>query len=83
VIVSISADGVVKIDNHDNFGRFNVKVDASSDVLGHLIEHVTGMVDFVNAYTACVKVSFLRKIYSTAEWQDGLSKIIAKAAPHG
>ncbi|AMJ61542.1 hypothetical protein [Bosea sp. PAMC 26642] len=83
MIVRVSTGGVVAIDDLDDFARFKVTVDASSDAWADVSGRVSGKVDFADAHTAWVMVCFLRGASATAEWQDGLSKMIAKAAPHG
>jgi hypothetical protein len=83
MIVALGADGSFRLDEPDDFRKFKVVIAAGRDAFADLRGRFDGRVDFDDADTAWVAVAALRGRADDAAWQQGLSAMIEKAAPHG
>jgi hypothetical protein len=86
VIIKVTADGAVALEERDNFRAFKLVVDGSRETLDAARRRLAGTAELVDADTAWVFEDALRRrpdVAHDAAWQQGLGAMIDKARPHG
>jgi hypothetical protein len=86
MIVQIADARTIRLDDAHNFRKFHVQVDLPESRLADLRDAFPGTVAFEDAATAWVSIPALRAwpaLTDDQAWQQGLSAMIEKAAPHG
>jgi hypothetical protein len=86
MIVKVTADRRVELDDRDNFRAFKVMVEGGRDDLDAVRRALAGVAELVDADTAWVSQAALRgrsDVANDSTWQQSFEAMIAKARPHG
>jgi hypothetical protein len=86
MLIKVTADRSVLLEEHDNFRAFKVVVEGRRDGLPAVREALNDIAELDGADTAWVFERALRSWSSVADdvlWQQALTEMIEKARPHG
>ena len=86
MIIRLARDGAVHLDAPTDFKRFKVVVEGADKDVARARNALSKVAKLEDETTAWVSETALRAwdgLASDGAWQDGLSAMIAKAAPHG
>src|SRR5574338_1704780 len=86
MIIRLARDGVLHLEAPEDFKRFKVVIEDATKDVARARAALGKVAKLEDAATAWVSEAALRKVSGLANdraWQDGLTAMIAKAAPHG
>jgi hypothetical protein len=86
MIVKMTADRRVVLEDRDNFRAFKLVVEGRRDDLAAVRRALRGTAELVDADTAWISQAALRhwpEVADNAAWQQAFSAMIEKARPHG
>ena len=86
MIVKLTADRTVMLDDHDNFRAFKLVVDGRREDIDAARRALAGIAELADADTAWVSQDALRtrpEIATDTAWQQAFAAMIEKARPHG
>ena len=86
MIVKLTADRTVVLEDRDNFRAFKVVVDGRREDIDDVRRALAPMAELVDADTAWVSQDALRTHHEVADdtaWQQAFAGMIEKARPHG
>jgi hypothetical protein len=86
MIVKVTADRRVMIDDRDNFRAFKLVVEGRREDIDAVRGALAGVAELVDADTAWVSQAALRgrpEVANDTGWQQSFDTMIEKAKPHG
>jgi hypothetical protein len=86
MIVKVTADRRIELEDRDNFRAFKLVVDGGRDDIDAVSRALAGIAELVDADTAWVSQATLRarpEVANDTTWQQSFEAMIAKARPHG
>jgi hypothetical protein len=86
MIVKLTADGTIVLDDHDNFRAFKLVVEGRREDIDAARRGLAGVAELTDADTAWVSQDALRTRNDVADdtaWQQSFAAMIEKARPHG
>ena len=86
MFLKVAPDGVVTLEDRDNFRAFKLVVERPRDRFDELRGALAGTADVPDRNTAWIFEAALRRwpaVASDDAWQQGLTAMIEKARPHG
>jgi hypothetical protein len=86
MIVKVTADRRVELEDRDNFRAFKLVVEGDRDDIDAVRSTLAGTAELVDADTAWVSQAALRarpEVANDATWQQSFDAMIEKARPHG
>jgi hypothetical protein len=86
MLVKVTADRRVVLEERDNFRAFKLVVEGSGQDLDAIRRALQGTAELVDADTAWISEAALRRrpeVAQDATWQQSLGVMIEKAKPHG
>ena len=86
MFLKVSSDGVMTLEDRDNFRAFKLTIASSRDALDIVRRTLAGKAELPDVETAWIFEDALRRwpgVENDAAWQQNFSAMIEKARPHG
>jgi hypothetical protein len=86
MIVKLTADRTVVLEDRDNFRAFKVAIDGQREDIAAIRHALADTAELVDADTAWVSQDALRlmpEVAADTAWQQSFAAMIEKARPHG
>jgi hypothetical protein len=86
MLVKVTADRRVVLEDRDNFRAFKLVVEGSRQDLSAVRQALQGTAELVDADTAWISEAALRhwpEVANDTAWQQSFSSMVEKARPHG